>query len=300
MTETDASDASIEHELATRIENPYWDIVKALPHDDLFSYRKSGFSPQSYPRSFDRPDLTRTELVRKYSWAIAAPQAIAFIVETLNGRSVVEMGAGTGYWAWMLEQCGVSVIAYDIAPPARAKNDWHSPRKTVVRHYTDEERASYRKRRQELNELTESLREATKDSDNPYPQMSLDDELPHEVATHEDVSDEPGEEYSVVLPGGPEKLALIENRTRVLFMCWPPYDTDMGYDTIKAFQGDMIIYIGEGSGGCTGNDAMWELLEAEWTEYADYWDNFVQWSGLHDYIQVYVRKAGPVVVIEGA
>jgi len=41
---------------------------------------------------------------------------------------VIEIGAGTGYWAWQLSQHGIDILAYDIAPPDKVPNDFFSPR----------------------------------------------------------------------------------------------------------------------------------------------------------------------------
>jgi hypothetical protein len=55
----------------------------------------------------------RRTAVSKYAWAVPDDWAIQVIEEQLNGMGVVEIGAGTGYWAWMLSQVGIDVAAYD-------------------------------------------------------------------------------------------------------------------------------------------------------------------------------------------
>lgn len=89
---------------------------------------------------------------------------------------------------------------------------------------------------------------------------------------------------------------------RTLLLCWPPYDSPMAADTLAAYTGDRVVYIGEGPGGCTGDDrfhrmlgfAGWDADEAdpsaEWVEVADHAP--VQWWGIHDRITVYDRR-GP-------
>lgn len=37
---------------------------------------------------------------------------------------MVEIGCGTGYWAWLLEQVGIPVQCFDTAPPGQEKNHW--------------------------------------------------------------------------------------------------------------------------------------------------------------------------------
>lgn len=76
---------------------------------------------------------------------------------------------------------------------------------------------------------------------------------------------------------------------RTLLLSWPPYSEPLGFDVISAFAGDRIVYIGEGEGGCCGDDDMFALLDREWTQVAQ--RRPVQFAGMHDYVTVYVRKA---------
>ncbi|MFJ1539202.1 hypothetical protein ACIODS_11735 [Micromonospora chalcea] len=62
------------------------------------------------------------------------PETVTFVAEHSQGRLVDPM-AGTGYWAWMLTQAGVDVVAYDLHPPApnSEANHWH---RNVSAHVT--------------------------------------------------------------------------------------------------------------------------------------------------------------------
>jgi hypothetical protein len=51
---------------------------------------------------------------RMYAWAI--PDQPALELCAAHGP-IVEIGAGTGYWAKLLREMGVDVVAYDQAPP---------------------------------------------------------------------------------------------------------------------------------------------------------------------------------------
>jgi len=53
----------------------------------------------------------RDELVREYAWAVPNENAIKSIANFTD--SIVEIGAGSGYWAWLLRQAGVHVRPYD-------------------------------------------------------------------------------------------------------------------------------------------------------------------------------------------
>jgi hypothetical protein len=69
--------------------------------------------------NFDQRDphisrrTVRDRLVRTYSWAIPDDRAIRTL---LDHAPLVEIGAGTGYWAYLIRQCGGDIIAYDIKP----------------------------------------------------------------------------------------------------------------------------------------------------------------------------------------
>lgn len=55
------------------------------------------------------------DLPRKYSWAVPTEEALATIAGH-SPRGVVEIGAGGGYWAMLLRERGVDVVAYDPDP----------------------------------------------------------------------------------------------------------------------------------------------------------------------------------------
>lgn len=65
----------------------------------------------------------RDEFVARYSFAIPTTEALRHICEAAPG-GIVEVGAGTGYWARLLDRLGASVRAYDIAPPPSPDNQW--------------------------------------------------------------------------------------------------------------------------------------------------------------------------------
>lgn len=63
----------------------------------------------------------RRPLVRIYGFAIPNQAAIDTIAKY---GPVVEMGAGTGYWAWLLRRAGVDVLAYDKYPVEGGANSY--------------------------------------------------------------------------------------------------------------------------------------------------------------------------------
>lgn len=115
--------------------NECWAKVKDIPSDEdaygPFGRRRPEFRPVQYARvwkngHFVEVDVPgRSEITEAYCWAIPAPESLRWILDRLDGRGVVEMGAGTGYWAWMLSLGGADVVAYDRNPPGgKTKNQW--------------------------------------------------------------------------------------------------------------------------------------------------------------------------------
>lgn len=211
------------------VSNPLWEIVRWMPASPPW-YDGALLEPELTPWSADAGygrtelrDVTRGGLAKQYAWSIITPGDVTWISEQLAGRPVVEVGAGSGYWAWQLEQAGIDVAAYD-----------------------------------------------------PHP-VSPDN---HFCA---------GGPYTSVLPGGPE-VVLTQHPDRVLLMVWPPYEGEHAAEALRLYCGDLLLYAGEGWGGCTADEGFYELLEAEWDETAVA-PQHVTWSGIHCTLRAYRRRA---------
>lgn len=74
----------------------------------------------------------------------------------------------------------------------------------------------------------------------------------------------------------------------VLMLIWPPYNDPLANNALKSFKGSSLIYIGEGSYGCTGDDNFHCALDNEWEEVEEV--DIPQWAGLHDRMYFYNRK----------
>lgn len=105
------------------VSNPLWDAVRWMPAEP--DWNGNNLEP-TYPYlAFSKAtgtELTemgadRQRLATRYAWSIISPGDVTWMLQQLDGRAVVEIGAGTGYWAWQLEQAGVDVAAYDPHPP---------------------------------------------------------------------------------------------------------------------------------------------------------------------------------------
>lgn len=61
----------------------------------------------------------RQRAVRAYSWAVPTGE----VIRILARQPIVEIGAGTGYWAKLIAEAGGDVVAYDPDPHRNAYVD---------------------------------------------------------------------------------------------------------------------------------------------------------------------------------
>ncbi|MDH2424849.1 hypothetical protein [Sphaerisporangium sp. TRM90804] len=200
------------------VSNPYWEIVRLLPSIDD-RWMGDGITPTGYYAGLS---VGRTKLVSTYSWSIPTPGDITWIAGVLNGRAVVEVGAGSGYWAWQLAQAGVDVVAY------------------------------------EPNDVT----------DNTFVEITE----PYYPLLRDDAS------------------AAGKHPDRALLLSWPSYSDPWASHALSAYEGDLLLYVGEGESGCCADDAFFELLDAEWTEIGRS-PHHVTWWGIHCRLIAYERTA---------
>jgi hypothetical protein len=77
-----------------------------------------------------------------------------------------------------------------------------------------------------------------------------------------------------------------------IFTCWPDYGYSYITEAIKCALAegrvDKIIYVGEGEGGCTGDDALHDLLESYFT--CEKTVSNPRWAGIHDMVYLYRIK----------
>ncbi|WP_405161907.1 hypothetical protein OG203_37225 [Nocardia sp. NBC_01499] len=98
--------------------NPYWDIVGPSVAEDsgrrvVNGGRSNGSARLGY---------AQTILQAAYAYAVPSPETLRWIERFAQGRRVLELGAGRGYWAGQLARIGVEVAAFDSEPPDRAGN----------------------------------------------------------------------------------------------------------------------------------------------------------------------------------
>lgn len=95
-------------------------------------------------------------------------------------------------------------------------------------------------------------------------------------------------EWTTVLRDGHD--APRHHPDRALFLCWPSYSDPWAAQSLACYEGDLLIYAGEGEGGCTADDEFFGLLGAGWDEvgaspaHVSYW-------GIHCELTAWHRKA---------
>lgn len=211
-------------------DNPLWEIVRWFPakYDTCGCTRQPKIGAawidlrhDAYERLY-HVGIERYALCTEYAFSIISPGDVAWISRLVAGRSVVELGAGRGYWAWQLEQAGLTVHAFEPRTPG---------------------------------------------VDNEY------------LKTSGQFTTVSRRDHTVV----------DEHPDSVLMMLWPGYNVDWAADALRRYRGDMLIYAGEGMGGCTADDDFYELLERDWKCLATSGQH-VTWWGIHDALNAYVRK----------
>lgn len=62
----------------------------------------------------------RSRYTHTYAYAVPTERALF----TINRFApIIEIGAGTGYWSWLLRQLGTDIVCFDAQPPTRGSDD---------------------------------------------------------------------------------------------------------------------------------------------------------------------------------
>jgi hypothetical protein len=243
--------------------NPYWDEVRQIPGDPVsmrFPVFDEGWSPATYNRRALGGDAgfptfpDRMNLVRRYSWAITAPESVAFVAAWAGKHGLVEIGAGTGYWAACLAHCGVDTVAYDHLPPDREENFYHRQTKTV-------------------GDIRTGMTDVWGGHVPTWHPVRKG--RPWHASRH------PHRTLFLCWPPFSRVCYSSTDRTS------PNNADNLSYAALRHYRGNRVIFIGEGDGGCTGTEDFFHLLDTEWHEVDSH--RPVQWNGIRDWITVYER-----------
>ncbi|WP_280269473.1 class I SAM-dependent methyltransferase [Nocardia wallacei] len=103
-------------------DNPYWDIVAPSVHTGPPQRGGRREVNGGSDSGSTRLRYAQTVLQAVYTYAIPSPHTLEWVARTCDGRRVLDIGAGRGYWAHQLDRIGVPVLAYDSEPPQRQRN----------------------------------------------------------------------------------------------------------------------------------------------------------------------------------
>ncbi len=88
---------------------------------------------------------------------------------------------------------------------------------------------------------------------------------------------------------GSSEAAVGRHPDRTLFLCWPPYeDDDASYAALRAYRGEIVIYVGERHDGATGSVRFHRELRLNWTLTQEI--PLPRWPRLSDTLMVYRRN----------
>jgi len=82
--------------------------------------------------------------------------------------------------------------------------------------------------------------------------------------------------------------AIAKYPNRSLLTVWPDYDDPWAACALESYSGDTVIYVGEGTGGCTGDERFHSLLDTCFPRQTIV--NIPQHFGIHDVVHICTRK----------
>lgn len=187
----------------------------------------------------------RHDFAKQFGWAIPSKEAIEKIKSFVGNERILEIGAGRGTWAKLMQDAGIQITPTDI----------HAGRP-----------------------VEEESGESIVHPENQYWKPSHMEEIGvTDRSTYTDV-------YRLESDLAVEQFG----DHSVLMMVWPSYDQSWAVDALKKFAGNKLIYVGEDSGGCTGDECLHETLYNEWSPVEKIC--IPQWQGIYDCLYLYTRK----------
>jgi hypothetical protein len=166
---------------------------------------------------------TREKYIEQFGFVLLTREVLITLANQLQGKKVVDVGAGSGYLSAELEKRGVDIIASDMGGMECLQ---YRIRRVIKRDHEGD-----------------SLR---------------------------------------LLPGNYDAV----------IMCWPHGSFAARVITMMK-SGQTLIYEGEGQGGCTANDDFFDILDKRWRaqdrQTKELNKRHVQFSGIHDYWDVFVK-----------
>lgn len=116
---------------ARSIDNPLWERLgrrwqprARLWREPTVLVPHPAGHPDAGKHDWLASSVLRDELTGPFSWSVTAPATVDFVAEHA-GPVLIDPMAGTGYWAYLLGQCGVTVLAFDRYADQPQANGYH-------------------------------------------------------------------------------------------------------------------------------------------------------------------------------
>ena len=78
----------------------------------------------------------------------------------------------------------------------------------------------------------------------------------------------------------------VSNKPVNIFLCWPPYECRVSHLLLSGLSvGSTLFLVGEGRGGCTGSDEMFDELEKNFKEVETI--ELPRWGGINDRLRIF-------------
>lgn len=88
-----------------------------------------------------------------------------------------------------------------------------------------------------------------------------------------------------------DATAAARHGEQALFMSWPDWGGAWPEEALRAYEGDLVIYAGEGEGGACGDDKFFGMLAADW-ELIGHSPHHRTWWGVNCRLVAYRRQGG--------
>lgn len=83
--------------------------------------------------------------------------------------------------------------------------------------------------------------------------------------------------------------AASENSDRALMLVWPPPASSMADSSLEAYEGDLLVYVGDPLGGMCADPGFFSQLSRNW-RLTSVCPLHLRWLGYQDEIQIYQRR----------
>uniref|UniRef100_A0AAV1UJU6 Uncharacterized protein n=1 Tax=Peronospora matthiolae TaxID=2874970 RepID=A0AAV1UJU6_9STRA len=223
----------------TATSNPYLDYYHKFVREhpgELTAVFDPELSDEARSEMYAALDV---RVAMRYSWAIPDERALQIIK---HYGPIVEMGAGSGYWARLLQDRGVDVVAYDLHVDGDEEEESKESEKDGGKTAATSGEESHGEAEETMeSDDGEQAEDEEQSGDEEERGGDQEDEDEDEEVEVEQVY------WTKVVSGTPKDLRKHTDRT--LFLCYPDDFEDSSESVAMAslcnYAGDTVIHVGE-------------------------------------------------------